>query len=251
MSKGLSRQHQSLSIYDNELLALVMAMNKWYHYLIIRPFVIKTDRKDLKFLLEQKLRTGNQLKWITKVMQFDFEIEYKKVKENKVVDALSRLPSVELTTITITTVKNELLEMIKNSWETDTELKNLIQSLRGKGTNNKGYAFVHDQLRKNGKVIVGPNKQLIKEILQLWHSTLVCGYSGANNTYKKVSTLLYWKGMREEVHEMVKTSDICQRHKYDNAPYPGLLQPLKIHVVVWCSISMDFIEGLPKSKGNQ
>lgn len=144
-----------------------MAMNKWYHYLIIRPFVIKTDRKDLKFLLEQKLRTGNQLKWITKVMQFDFEIEYKKVKENKVVDALSRLPSVELTTITITTVKNELLEMIKNSWETDTELKNLILPLRRKGTDSKGYAFVHDQLRKNGKVIVGPNKQLIKEMLQL------------------------------------------------------------------------------------
>lgn len=156
-------------------------------------------------------------------MQFDFEIEYKKGKENKADDALSRLPSVELTAMTLINVKSELLDMIKNRWEEDTTLKELIKSLKGKGTNNKGYAFVHGQLRKNGRLVVGSNIELRKEILQIWHSTPVGGHSGSDNTYRKIAALFYWKGMREEVQKLIKGCDICQRHKYDNAPYPGLL----------------------------
>lgn len=50
LSKRLSPQHQSLSVYDKELLTLVMAVNKWAQYLTGRPFTVKTDQKALKFL---------------------------------------------------------------------------------------------------------------------------------------------------------------------------------------------------------
>lgn len=92
-----------------------MAVNKWPQYLTVKPFVIKTDQKALKFLLEQKLHTGNQLKWIIKLMQYDFEIEYKKGKENKAADALSRLPLVELSSMTLSTMRSNLLEAIMKS----------------------------------------------------------------------------------------------------------------------------------------
>lgn len=80
LSKGLSIQHQAMSVYDKELLALVMTVTKWGQYFIGRHFIVKTDQKALKFLLDQKLHTGAQLKWITKLMKFDFEIQYKKKK---------------------------------------------------------------------------------------------------------------------------------------------------------------------------
>lgn len=41
----------------------------------------------------------------------------------------------------------------------------------------------------------------------------------------------------------------CQRSKYDSSAYHGLLQPLQIPSTFWASISMYFIDGLPKSKG--
>ena len=44
---------------------------------------------------------------------------------------------------------------------------------------------------------------------------------------------------------------VCQACKYDAAASPGLLQPLRILTEVWQDISMDFIEGLPKSFGYQ
>lgn len=49
-------------------------------------------------------------------------------------------------------------------------------------------------------------------------------------------------------HLDIQQCDICKRHKYDTTNYPGLLQPL-VPDGVWVNVSLDFIEGLPKSKG--
>ena len=49
-----------LSVYDKELLAIVFAVQKWEQYLMGRPFIIRTDQKSLKHLLEQKISTPFQ-----------------------------------------------------------------------------------------------------------------------------------------------------------------------------------------------
>jgi len=47
----------------------------------------------------------------------------------------------------------------------------------------------------------------------------------------------------------VKECSVCQNNKSENVPYPGLLLPLPITEMAWSHISIDFIEGLPKSQG--
>lgn len=54
-------------------------------------FQVKTDQQALKFLLEQRATTVSQQRWISKLLGYDFVIEYKRGKENQVADALSRL----------------------------------------------------------------------------------------------------------------------------------------------------------------
>lgn len=53
----------------------------------------------------------------------------------------------------------------------------------------------------------------------------------------------------EDVTQHLRQCSVFQKSKYDPSPYPSLLQPLGIPNTAWSSISMDFVEGLPKSKG--
>jgi hypothetical protein len=72
------------------MVEILHALKKWCPYLIGRYFKVKTDRDSLKYFLEQRLSSEEQQKWVTKILGYDFEIVYKKGKQNVVVDALSR-----------------------------------------------------------------------------------------------------------------------------------------------------------------
>jgi len=45
-----------------------------------RHFKVKTDHDSLKYFLEQRLPSEEQQKWVTKMLDYDFEIIYKKGK---------------------------------------------------------------------------------------------------------------------------------------------------------------------------
>lgn len=77
------------------------------------------------------------------------------------------------------------------------------------------------------------------------------GHSGRDNTAARIKSLFFWKGMTREIQAYVRECTTCQRSKPDQAAYPSLLQPLPIPNHIWESISMDFIEGLPKPLGKQ
>jgi len=92
ISKKLRPSWQKLSIYEKELLAIVFAVQKWGQYLTGNPFIIRTYQKSLKDIIEQKLSIPFQQFWLTKLMGFQHEIQYKSGVKNKEVDALSRVP---------------------------------------------------------------------------------------------------------------------------------------------------------------
>ncbi|KAL8092142.1 hypothetical protein AgCh_034436 [Apium graveolens] len=85
-------------------------------------FTIRTDQEALKHLISQKITTLIQQKWLTKLLGFDYVIEYKGGRDNIVVDPLSRLheamtpeESTELQAITVVLPKWKI--DLQNSWE--------------------------------------------------------------------------------------------------------------------------------------
>ncbi|WOH15217.1 hypothetical protein DCAR_0934754 [Daucus carota subsp. sativus] len=55
--------------------------------------------------------------------------------------------------------------------------------------------------------------------------------------------------MRKDVAEFVRVCIVCQQQKSSQKLPAGLLQPLTIPTSIWSDISLDFIEGLPLSRG--
>ena len=113
INKKLGPRSQKLSVYEKELLAIVFAVQKWEQYLISRPFTIKTYQKSLKHLLEQRISTPFQQFCLSKLMGFDYTIQYKSGSENKVADALSRVSSSELLMMVLSNISSKLLTLIE------------------------------------------------------------------------------------------------------------------------------------------
>jgi hypothetical protein len=53
--------------------------------------------------------------------------------------------------------------------------------------------------------------------------------------------------MRKDIEAFVQRCTICQQEKSEHFKLPGLLKPLPIPLEAWHTISLDFIEGLPRS----
>ncbi|GKA50409.1 putative mitochondrial protein [Tanacetum coccineum] len=157
LSKSLAPKHHSLSTYEKEFLAVMMALEKWRGYLLDRHFIIKTDHYSLKYLLDQRITTPAQMKRLSKLMGFDYEVKYKKGVENAAADALSRV-------------------------QTEGHLMSAMGGQQAK----KHYTWSNGQLLRKNKLVVGQDDQLKLELLTYFHASSVGGHSGGKSHYSKI-----------------------------------------------------------------
>lgn len=80
---------------------------------------MKTDQKSMKWLLQQKVSTPFQQFWLSKLMGFDYDIEYRSGQDNVAADALSRVPGSELLFMAISVNSSDLNALIKTSYHLD------------------------------------------------------------------------------------------------------------------------------------
>lgn len=79
------------STYIRELHAITAAVKCWCHYLLGHSFVILTDHKSLRELMTQPIQTPEQHIYLTKLLRYDYTIQYKVEHNNVVVDAFLRI----------------------------------------------------------------------------------------------------------------------------------------------------------------
>jgi hypothetical protein len=73
-SKQLYEINLGKSIYENEMLAIMHAIDLWCPYLLGQCFQIKIDHQSLKYFMEQRISSPEQQKWVTKLFGYDYEI---------------------------------------------------------------------------------------------------------------------------------------------------------------------------------
>jgi len=214
--------------------------------LLGRKFVIQTDQRNLKYLLEQRITTPEQQKWVSKLLGYDYEIVYKPGKENSAADALSRMtgsPCLSHLSVPQSTVWDQL--------KAEAVSLPYMKKIGKLADENPGspYTRRNGLLHYKNRVVVAPNSDIIQQLLREFHDSPIGGHSGVLRTYKRLAQQFYWPSMARIVKEYVASCDVCQRVKSDTLSPAGLLQPLPVPCQVWDDITMDFIEGLPTSGG--
>lgn len=249
ISRALGPRHLGLSTYEKECLAILLAIDKWRPYLQHSEFVIRTDQRSLAHLDDKRLTTPWQHKALTKLLGLTYRIVYKKGSENRVADALSRhIHEGTEEFLMVSQCTPVWMTKLVQGYTQDTEAteglaKLTIASPQGNYSLHKGVIYYKK------RVWIGRNETLQLEILQSLHSGAIGGHSGFHATYHRVKHLFAWPGMKQQIKQFVASCAICQQPKAERVAYPGLLEPLKIPNGLWKVVTMDFINGLPKSAG--
>ena len=89
-SKTLSPSQRKYCVTYRELLAVVLFVNQFRHYLLGRRFKIRTDHVSLKWLMRFKDAEAMVGRWVLQLSTFDFEIKHRRGVNHGNADALSR-----------------------------------------------------------------------------------------------------------------------------------------------------------------
>ncbi|KAD6453241.1 hypothetical protein E3N88_07946 [Mikania micrantha] len=245
-SKGFTPSTRFKSAYDRELLALVLAVQKWNHYLFGRHFLIRTDHYTLKFLLEQRVTTTEQQRLLLKLMPYDFSILHRAGKENRGADALSRRPMCA-TLLTLTVPFCVDVGDIREGLQTDPFTLDLLNKLQNSSTTLPDFSLADGFLFYRKRLVIPDVPGLRMKLLQEAHDTPIGGHGGFLKTLKRLSSQYFWPQMNKDIRLHVQNCITCQQQKYQTTSPAGLLQPLPIPNQIWEDVSMDFIVGLPPS----
>lgn len=149
LSHALNGRNLHLSTYEEELLALIIAVRKWRPYLLGRQFIIRMDQRSLKFLLEQKIATPAQQRWLSKLLGYDYVIEYKNGVDSRAADALSRRAEISAITMPLPS----WIEDLKKEYDVDPQIKEKLQLWDEGKLDHSKYSLIDGLLYRKGKLV--------------------------------------------------------------------------------------------------
>ncbi|KAD3068155.1 hypothetical protein E3N88_36035 [Mikania micrantha] len=230
-------------------MALVLAVQHWRPYLLGTRFIVYTDQKSLKYLLQQRITSPDQQNWVAKLLGYNFDIQYKPGRENRVADALSRrADSGELLLSISSPVWLQGAQLIEEA-QLDKEIQHLKQQCQLSPSKHPGYTLKQGVLHYQNWLVISRQSVFIPLLIKEFHMSPSGGHSGFYRTYRRLAAYLYWPGMTTTIKRFVRQRDVCQRCKASSVTPGGLLQQLPIREAIWANLSMGFIVVLPLSKG--
>lgn len=90
-SKTLNDAQTRYSTIEKELLAIILAVEAFRHYIYGREFLIVTDHKPLCYLFNLKNFSSRIYRWKIALIGYNFKIIHRNGAQNSVADALSRI----------------------------------------------------------------------------------------------------------------------------------------------------------------
>jgi len=220
-SRKLSESKKRYEVHDKELLAIVKALQDWRPYLTDteKSIQIYTDHKNLRNFATTKQLNQWQVCWAKQLVNYEFQIHYKKGNENDEADALSRQPDhKEVKKIHVRILSEDKKEILTKGLTTMYKVKQTPL------TNEELIQVCHNN-RANEHLEV----KRIKDLIQRRHN---------------ISDLRDW------ITEYIIKCNSCHRNKIQRDKRYDEVTQLDTLNAPWKSVTMNFITKLSTLKNS-
>ena len=203
---------------------IIFAIKKFCHYLLGNKFVLFTDHRALRFILNKPNPTGRIARWILLLQEFDFEIIDRPGKKHINADALTRayddvgsksedddFPDACIFAITSIPIEYEEIWNYLAKYEFPPGVDKKKQ--RSIAHKSRPYSVLGNILYYQGGD--GLYRQAIskdegKEMLKEFHEGLCGGhYVGKATAHKILVAGYYWPCLFKDAYQYCRTCDVC------------------------------------------
>jgi len=86
----LNKHEQNYVNHELELETIIHVLKMWRHYLLSKRFVLMSNHGGLRYLFDQSNLNSRKARWLATISDFEFDIRYIKIKDNRDAYDLSR-----------------------------------------------------------------------------------------------------------------------------------------------------------------
>jgi hypothetical protein len=140
----------------------------------------------------------------------------------------------------------DFVEHLRQAQLTDPALVALRDEL-SVGSRGAPWLLVDGMVEFGGRLYIPLASPLIQKIMRAIHED---GHEGVHRMLHRLRRDFHFPNMRELVQDFVCSCVTCKRYKSEHLHPAGLLLPLPVPQGVWTDIGLDFVEALPRVRGN-
>ena len=256
-SKSLTDTETRYANIEREMLAVVFGVERFHTYVYGANFSVESDHKPLENIqLKHISKAPPRLqRMLLRLQPYDMLIKYRPGKELLLADALSRInPTVSKEIPIEKTIHNvkwsdKMLQRVREETNKDSELRTLSHVIMNgwpekaqdlpKCTRTywsmKDFLSVEDGVLMKGSRVMIP-QSMRKEVLQRLHTS----HQGIEKSCLRAQTCVYWRGIDNDIKEMVQGCDICL--EYSRKEQKENMIPRDLPCRQWQHVGTDIFE---------
>lgn len=264
-SRAVNKHERNYGISELETLGLVWSVRYFRSYLLGHPCVVYTDHAACLSILNTPKPSGKLARWALTIQEMDLVIKHKPGKKNVAADALSRCHEIEgdvaaveteeilPKTNSIVEAQQEDLELLPFlSYLEKEELPDDEKLARRLIMESEQYDVIdgvlyHKNLDKHCVVVP---KKLQVATMEEAHRGRFAGHLAEKKVFDRLSSRVWWKGMRNDVHKFCRSCLVCSTRKGNRGTCKPPLQPIPVGGP-FHRVGVDILQLPLTSKGNR
>ena len=282
LSKKMNAAQRNYPVHEWELLAVVEALKAWRCFLhgAVAPIAIYTDHDSLRWISTQAHLSARQARWVEALQDYEFKVYHVSGVANGAADALSRrsdheaahhaeeearrragesAPPKPRLRLQVAALASADGAAEPASGKSSVVAPALMDDIRRLARTDEAYygpllaraehlgLQVRDGLvySPSGLLYVPKDAALRSTLMRVVHDEPTGGHLGREKTYARLTALVYWQGVYNDVRDYVRSCVSCAQNKARQQSGADVLHPLPIPARRWETISMDFVGPLP------